>query len=78
MSHGLLVALMILAILCSLISLVAGIICIVRYFRTRKTALLIIGLVLTLIVPGILLCIAITVGIPATFMVYGPSEAFRP
>jgi hypothetical protein len=78
MSSGLTIALMIIAILCFLASLAGGIVCIVRYVRTRKVAMLILGLVLTLVVPGICLCIALAVAIPGTLMAYGPPPEYLP
>jgi len=78
MSNTLVTILIVCGILIGLVSLATGIILIVRYFRTRKISMLIIGVVLTFVVPGILLCIALAIAIPFTFMVYGPPEAFRP
>ena len=56
----------------SLVSLGFGIFCIVRYAKTRKVAWLIVGLVLSFVVPGLLLCVALGVFIPSTMIVYGP------
>jgi len=60
------------AIILSLASLGAGIYCLIRYARTRKAALLIVGLVLTFILPGICLVAALVAFIPSTTIVYGP------
>ena len=60
------------AIILALVSLGCGIFCIVRYARTRKVVWLIVGLVLTFIVPGELLCVALGVFIPNVMIVYGP------
>ena len=60
------------AVILALVSLGCGIFCIVRYAKTRKVVWLIVGLVLTFIVPGVLLCVALGVFIPSVMMVYGP------
>ena len=60
------------AVILALVSLGCGIFCIVRYAKTRKVVWLIVGLVLTLIVPGLLFCLALGVFIPSTMVVYGP------
>jgi hypothetical protein len=78
MNSDLLIVLSIAAILLFLASLAGGIVCIVRYIRTKKIAFLIVGLLLTLVVPGLLLCAALAVWIPSTMIVYGPPESFSP
>jgi hypothetical protein len=60
------------AVIFSLASLGGGIYCIVRYARTRKVAFLIVGLILTFVLPGTILCIALGVYIPSRMIVYGP------
>ena len=60
------------AVILALVSLGCGIFCIVRYTKTRKVVWLIAGLLLTFIVPGLLLCVALGVFIPSVMMVYGP------
>ena len=60
------------AAILGLASLGGGIFCIVRYAKTRKAVWLIVGLVLTFIVPGLLFCVALGVFIPSTIIVYGP------
>ena len=60
------------AAILGLASLGGGIFCIVRYAKTRKMVWLIVGLVLTFIVPGLLFCVALGVFIPSTIIVYGP------
>jgi hypothetical protein len=60
------------AIVLGLASMAGGIVCIVRYARTRKVPWLIVGLLLTLIVPGLVVCGALVFWIPTTMMAYGP------
>jgi nicotinamide riboside transporter PnuC len=67
-----LVAVIVAAVILGLVSLGSGIYCIVRYARSRKVVTLIVGLILTLIVPGIFLCVALGAFIPSTMIVYGP------
>ena len=66
------------AVILSLVSLAVGIFFIVRFAKTRKTAYLIVGLLLTFIVPGALLCLALVVFIPTTMVVYGPPPTSMP
>lgn len=66
-----LIVLIILAVL-GLASLIAGIVCLIFYFKTRKTLLLIIGLLLTFLVPGLFCCIVLALWIPNAFVVYAP------
>jgi len=60
------------AVILSLVSLAMGVFCIFRFAKTRKIAYLIVGLLLTFILPGVLLCIALVVFVPSTMVVYGP------
>jgi len=60
------------AVLLSLASFGAGVYCLVRYAKTRKAVLLIVGLILTFLLPGICLVFALVVFIPSTTIVYGP------
>jgi hypothetical protein len=69
---GTLILVIAVAVILSLISLGCGIFCIVRYAKTRKVVWLIGGLILTFIVPGLLICVALGVFIPSTMIVYGP------
>ena len=62
----------VLAVIFSLVSFGGGVYCIVRYARTRKVALLVGGVILTFILPGICLCLLLGVYIPSTTIVYGP------
>lgn len=55
-----------------LASVVAGIVCLVRYAQTRKAGLLIAGLLLTFLVPGALVLAALAIWIPRPFVVYAP------
>ncbi len=67
-----LIIIIVLAIVLSLVSLGAGIFCIVRYARSRKVVFLIVGLLLTFLLPGIIMCAALGIFIPNTLIVYGP------
>lgn len=75
MSTMLILVIVIAAIL-SLASLGGGIYCLVRYAKTRKVVFLIVGLILTFILPGIGLCAVLGVYIPSTTIVYGPPPSF--
>jgi hypothetical protein len=66
------------AIILSLVSLAGGIFCIVRYVKTKKIALLIVGLLLTFILPGICLCLVLVSFIPSPMIVYGPPPSITP
>lgn len=66
------------AVVLSLISLAGGIFCIIRYVKTRKIAFLIVGLILTFILPGLFLCAFLMVFIPSTMVVYGPPPNIMP
>jgi len=68
---GILVAVIVAAIILGLVSLGSGIYCIVRYARSRKVVMLIVGLILTFIVPGIFVCVVLGAFIPNTLIVYG-------
>ena len=72
------IIILVIAIILSLISLAGGIFCIVRYAKTRKIAFLIVGLILTFILPGICLCLALVFFIPSTMIVYGPPPSITP
>jgi hypothetical protein len=62
----------------SLASLAAGIFCITRYMRTRKRVLLVVGLLLTFVAPGILFCLVVALWAPAATVVYGPAPGPAP
>ena len=55
-----------------LVSLAAGIFCLIRFMRTRRRALLVVGLLLTFVAPGILFCLIVGYWVPAALIVYGP------
>ncbi len=67
-----------LGVILSLVSLGGGIFCIVRYVKTRKVVFLIVGLILTFILPGICLCLVLISFIPSTMVVYGPPPSITP
>lgn len=55
-----------------LVSFGFGVFCLIRYARTRKKSLLLTGLLLTLILPGLISCLALIAFIPAATVVYAP------
>lgn len=67
MAHGLLVA-----IIVSAVSFAGGLYCMVRYARTRRVGLLVVGLLLMFILPGLLLLLALGVMRPLPMGTYGP------
>ncbi len=67
-----LILVIIVAVLLSLASMGGGVYCIVRYAKTRKVVLLIVGLILTLVLPGLFLCAVLGIYIPSAMIVYGP------
>jgi ABC-type Fe3+ transport system permease subunit len=62
----------IIAVALAAISFFAGVVLLILFARSRKTLFLILGLLLTFILPGILLCLAVILWIPNAVMVYGP------
>lgn len=67
--------------LLAVILLAVGIVCLVLYARRRNKALLVIGLVLTLIVPGLAFCCLLSLLarlIPDPFVVYAPPPTIAP
>jgi uncharacterized membrane protein YkgB len=56
----------------ALIAFIAGVVLLIQFARTRKVAYLIIGLLLTFLLPGILCCLSFLLWAPHTFVVYGP------
>ncbi len=65
-------------IVLGLISSGIGIFFLVRYVRTRKRSYLVIGLLLTFIVPGLLGCFSFSVWLPNAFIAYGPPPDYAP
>jgi hypothetical protein len=69
---------LIIMIAAAVISFAAGILCLIRFVKTRKPLLLILGLLLTFLVPGALLYLSTQywstqlVTPPGPVMVYGP------
>ena len=55
------------------LSFLAGLICLIWYARTRKKVLLVIGIPLTFIVPGIAICAILGSVAPLTFVTYAPA-----
>jgi CHASE2 domain-containing sensor protein len=55
--------------------LAAGVVCLIRYGKTRKSVFLIVGLLLTLLLPGCIILLAILVILPQAFVVYGPPSS---
>jgi hypothetical protein len=62
----------------ALIALGVGIFLLVRYAQTRRTPFLIGGLVLTLVLPGLLCCLALMLFAPFTTVAYGPPPSVGP
>jgi Mn2+/Fe2+ NRAMP family transporter len=61
--------------LLGVVFLVAGIVCLVLYARKRSKALLVVGLLLSLVVPGLAFCCLLALlarWIPDPFVVYAP------
>lgn len=56
----------------ALIAFIAGVVLLIQFARTRKIAYLLIGLLLTFLVPGMLCCLSFLLWAPHTFVVYGP------
>jgi uncharacterized membrane protein YkgB len=56
----------------ALIAFIAGVVLLIQFARTRKVAYLIIGLLLTFLLPGILCCLSFLFWAPHIFMAYGP------
>jgi uncharacterized membrane protein YkgB len=56
----------------ALIAFIAGVVLLIQFARTRKVAYLIIGLLLTFLLPGIFCCLSFLLWAPHTFVVYGP------
>ena len=77
-SNLMLIIVVAIAVILSLVSLAGGIFCIVRYVKTRKIVFLIVGLLLTFILPGLFICAALVVFIPSTMVVYGPPPTIMP
>jgi hypothetical protein len=76
----------ILVIALAIVSFVLGILFLVLFARRRKILFLILGLLLTFILPGVFLCLAcllwlpnaaVVYGPPPTIMVYGPPPSNR-
>ncbi|MFH2103936.1 MAG: hypothetical protein ABIJ39_11345 [Chloroflexota bacterium] len=61
-----------------LLSLVGGVICLVKYARTRKVTWLVAGLLLTFLVPGLACLCALAVFYPSIMVVYGPPPEMMP
>lgn len=75
------VALYVVLGLLAVVLLVAGIVCLVLYARRRNKALLVVGLVLTLVVPGLAFCCLLSFLarlIPDPFVVYAPPPTIAP
>ncbi len=70
------------SIICSaalfLVALGMGIFFLVRYAQTRRTLFLVLGLLLTFILPGVLFCCILIAVIPSFTVAYGPPPTLRP
>jgi uncharacterized membrane protein YkgB len=56
----------------ALIAFIAGVVLLIQFARTRKIAYLILGLLLTFLIPGILCSLSFLLWAPHIFMAYGP------
>lgn len=54
-------------------SLVGGIVSLVKYAQTKSKLMLVLGIVLTFVVPGILLYLAFRIWVMDTMISYGPA-----
>lgn len=70
------IILLILVVL-AIASLVGGIICLVKYAKTKNKLMLILGIVLTFVVPGILLYSAVRFTLMDTIVLYGPAPVME-
>ena len=61
-----------------LVSFGIGIYFLIRYARMRKRSFLVIGLILTFIVPGLVCCLAFMLWLPSATVVYGPPPLRTP
>jgi hypothetical protein len=59
-------------VIVSIISLIFGILSLIKYSKTRKNTYLFLGILLTFIVPGILLYLAFRFYVSSTMVVYMP------
>jgi hypothetical protein len=66
------IGLVLLLVLAVIAALAAGVVCLVRFAKTRKKIFLIAGLLLTLLLPGCLLLLGILAWLPNAFVAYGP------
>ena len=68
------------ACLVALVSLIGGLICLLRWARTGRRFLLLTGLLLTIVVPGIVFACAILIANNGTWPqpVYGPGPTSVP
>ena len=48
------------------------VVAVLRYFRTREKSYLTIGLICTLLVPGLIFCALVTYVVPYAFITYAP------
>jgi amino acid transporter len=62
----------VLVISAMIIVLIFGAINLIRYFRTREKSYLTIGLICTLLVPGLIFCALVTYVVPYAFITYAP------
>jgi uncharacterized membrane-anchored protein len=62
-------------VIVSIISLIFGILSFIKYSKTRKNTYLVLGIILTFVVPGILLYLAFRFYVSSTMVVYMPAPA---
>ncbi len=63
---------LIILIALAVLSFIIGIVLLILFARSRKILFLILGLLLTFLVPGIILYLAFLLWMPSAVMVYGP------
>lgn len=67
-----------LGVIVSLVAFACGVLCIVRFARNRRAGLLVGGLLLMLVVPGLILIVALGHFNPWSFGTYGPPPTTMP
>jgi hypothetical protein len=58
--------------LVALLSFAGGIFSLLQYVKKKNKMLLVLGILLTFIIPGLVICAIFTLSVPDTTVVYGP------
>jgi ABC-type Fe3+ transport system permease subunit len=69
------ISLIILAVLAAIAVLIAGVLFLIRFSKTRNKKFLVAGLILTLLLPGCLLLLGILLWLPTVAVGYGPAPS---